>query len=128
MLLEATKSPNITIAVKAIGQLVDCRYRGRAKQVVPLLIPHLKTDDLKLLNRTIETLGSYRGTAEHIVPFLQHRDKHIVWRTILALNSMDATEAIKPLEDLRRTSTNETTQRYIDEALPRLKNKLQEGQ
>ncbi len=120
MLLEATKSSDKTITMKAIGQLVDCRYRGRAKQVVPMLIPHLKTDDLKLLNRTIETLGSYRGTAEHILPFLQHRDKHIVWRTILALNSMEATEAIKPLEDLRRTATDETTLRCLGEAVRRL--------
>lgn len=121
MLLEATKSPDKKIAMKAIGQLVDSRYSGRAKKVVPLLIPHLQTDDLNLLNRTIETLGNYKGTAKHILPFLQHEDTDIVWRTILALNSMEATEAIAPLEDLMSATTDDTTLGYMNEALSRLK-------
>lgn len=122
MLLEATKSPDKKIAMKAIGQLVDSRYgRSRAEKVVPLLIPHLQTDDLELLERTIETLGNYKGTAKQILPFLHHKDKHIVWRTIMALNDMGATEAIEPLEELLGKTTDKTTLGYTMEALTRLK-------
>ena len=120
MLLVATRNPDKVIAVKAIGQLSDSRYRGLAEQVVPLLIPHLETDDLELLSQTIETLGNYPGTAKCILPFLEHKDRHIVWRTILALNSMEATEAIVPLRNLRAATADETTLRYVDEALHRL--------
>lgn len=51
---------------------------------------------------------------------MRGKDKQIVWRTILALNSMEATEGIVPLRNLRATTADETTLRYIDDALRRL--------
>ncbi len=123
MLLEATKSPDKAIAMKAIGQLVDCRFSGRGRQVVPLLLPHLKTDDLNLLSRTIETLGNYRSAARDVIPFLYHKDKRIVWRTILALNSMEAPEAVPALKKLQQESTDKVALDYVKEALRRLEHK-----
>lgn len=121
LLLEGTKSPNRAIAMKAIGQLVDSRYQGRANQVVPLLLPHLATKDMALLERTIETLGNYRIAATHVLPFLKHENKNILLRTILALNSMGASEAITPLIDLKNTTTDETTLKLLDDTMRRLK-------
>ena len=118
-LLEATASPSRQIAMKAIGQLGDCRFSGRAAQVIPRLLPHLKTDDVQVLDRTIETLGNYPGAVKHVIPFLEHEDKQIVRRAILALNSMGAgaVEAVPALKRLRAEGTDDATLGLVRQAL-----------
>jgi HEAT repeat protein len=121
MLLEATKKPDKKIALKAIEQLRNSQYRSYAKEVVPLLIPHLQTKDLNLLEYTIRTFGNYNGSAKHILPLLQHKENYIVNSTIIALNLMDAIEAIAPLEDLLQKTTDDTTRDCINAVLLSLK-------
>lgn len=122
MILETARSPDKTKAIKAIGQPGTTTFEEHEKEIIPILIPLLNTDDLSLLDSTIEAFGTYKGTAKYILPFLTHENSAITDRAIVTLRIMGAVEAIKPLHDLRSKSSkmNENTLRAIDEALSSL--------
>jgi HEAT repeat protein len=120
MVLEAARNPDKKIARKAIGQLGCSEFAHHAAEIVPVLIPFLETDDPDLLNRVIESFGNFKGEANRLLPFLSHEKQPIVVRTIVTLGQMGGSEAIKPLKELRATTTDESTLRCIDDVLVRL--------
>jgi hypothetical protein len=115
--LEATMSDNKAVRIKAVAQLVDDRVVDSADVVVPYLIAQLGVTDLELLERAIESLGSYKGNAKHIIRFLHHPSKEIVLRTILSLEMMPDAEAVKALKMLLKESNDAVIRRNVKEAL-----------
>ena len=115
--LAATKSERRDLRLKAVRQLVDNRFYRHAAEVVPVLVAQLTTKDEELLERAIESLGSYPSAAKDVLPFLQHPSRGIVMRTILVLGLMKAKEAVPELERLRTTTTDQGQLDYIQQSL-----------
>jgi len=119
--LKAAKSPNHTVAMKAIVHLGTPRYQGRGREVIPVLVGRLKTKHGPLLEQVIRILGQFPGCAKHVMPFLDHRNRYVVRRAIIAVHSRGAREAIPALEKLVATSTDRIAILYAKDALKSLR-------
>lgn len=86
MLLRYVSHESPKLREQAIAQLGDPRFRRYQDQVVPLILKRLSAEkDASLIERSIETLGSYpsKETLTAIAPFQKHENKQVRLRAAL---------------------------------------------